>query len=60
MFKMLGVVLAIYALYSAQRGAVYAKHRAWGRTILRDEEPGYFWAVIGIYGLLSLALMFVF
>lgn len=60
MFKMLGVLVAIYTLFSAYRGEVYAKHRAWGRTITRAAEPRYFWAVIGIYGLLGLALMFVF
>ncbi len=60
MFKALGVVLALYTFYSAQRGEVFAKHRAWGRTIRRGEEPRYFWGVIGIYALLALALFFVF
>jgi len=60
MFKALGVIVAVYTLYSAQRGEVYARHRAWGRWIRRSEEPRYFWVVIGIYGLLSLALMFIF
>jgi len=60
MFKALGILLAIYTAYAAAQGAVYAKHRAWGRTIRRSEEPRYFWAVIGIYGVLALALVFVF
>ncbi len=60
MFKLLGVAVAIYTLYSAQRGEVYARHRAWGRTIRRVDEPRYFWVVIGIYALLALALVTVF
>jgi len=60
MFKALGILVAIYTAYAAVQGAVYAKHRAWGRTIRRSEEPRYFWAVIGIYGALALALVFVF
>jgi hypothetical protein len=60
MFKLLGVLLAIYTALAAHRGEVYAKHRAWGRTIERDSEPRYFWAVIGVYAALSIALMTVF
>jgi hypothetical protein len=60
MFKLLGIMLAIYTMLSAVRGEVYAKHRAWGRSIRRDEEAGYFWVVIGIYSGLSLALLLVF
>ena len=52
--------MAIYTLYAAQRGEVYAKHRAWGRTIRRSEEPRYFWAVIGVYALLATALLTIF
>lgn len=60
MFKLLGVLVALYTAYAAARGEVFARHRAWGRTIRRDEQPGYFWAVIGIYALLALALAWVF
>jgi hypothetical protein len=60
MFKLLGALVAAYAMYAAVRGEVLAKHRAWGRTVRRDEEPRYFWAVVGIYGLLALALLTVF
>jgi hypothetical protein len=61
-FKLLGVVVAGYTLWSAFEGRVYAKAgglRA-GRRIVRDSEPRYFWAVIAIYGGLSVALMTVF
>lgn len=60
MFELLGALVAIYTVHAAVRGEVFAKHRAWGRTIRRDEQPGYFWAVIGVYALLALALVFVF
>lgn len=60
MFKLLGIAVAIYTLYAAQRGEVYAKHRAWGRTIRRSDEPRYFWAVIAVYGLLATALLTIF
>jgi len=60
MFRLLGIVVAIYTAYAAAQGEVFAKHRAWGRTIRRSEKPGYFWAVIGVYGLLALALVFIF
>lgn len=60
MFKMLGVLLAIYTLYSALRGEVYAKERAWGRHFRRDEEPRMFWTIIVIYSGLSIALLTVF
>ncbi len=60
MFKLIGILVAIYTLYAAYRGEVYAKHRAWGQSILRSERPGYFWVVIAVYGLLALALLTIF
>ncbi len=60
MFKLLGALVALYTAFAAVRGEVFAKHRAWGQTIRRDERPRYFWAVIGVYSLLALALVFVF
>ncbi len=60
MFTALGIVLGIYTAYAAARGEVYVKHRAWGRTVSRGEEPGYFWTCIGIYAGLALALVTVF
>jgi uncharacterized BrkB/YihY/UPF0761 family membrane protein len=60
MFKVLGLLVAAYTAWAAMRGEVFAKHRAWGRTVRRDESPKYFWAVIGVYALLALALVFVF
>ena len=60
MFKLLGALVALYTVMSAMKGEVYAKHRVWGRTIHKEEEPRYFWSVIGIYAVLSVALMFWF
>ncbi len=60
MFRGLGILLLGYTLYAAWRGQVYAKDRAWGRSIQRDEQPNYFRVVIGIYGALAVALIFVF
>jgi hypothetical protein len=60
LFKLLGVLLAIYTAYAAFRGEVFARCRLWGRTIERSEEPRYFWIVIAIYFALSVALLTVF
>jgi hypothetical protein len=60
MFKAIGVALVIYVSYAAITGSVLAKSGARGRLVLREETPGYFWAVILVYAGLSLALIFVF
>ena len=60
MFKALGFLLASYTMYAAWRGEVYARSRWWGQTIVRKERPVYFWIVIAIYGVLSIALLTVF
>jgi hypothetical protein len=60
MFKMLGMLLALYTLYAALKGEVYAKSGAWGRTVSRGGSPEYFWLVIAIYAGLSLALLTLF
>lgn len=60
MFKLLGTLLAVYTLVAASRGEVHARHRAWGRTTRRADEPRRFWVVIAIYAALSGALLTVF
>lgn len=60
MFKLLGVVVLVYAAYGAWHGEIFAKSGPWGRTILREDSPGYFWVVIAVYCLLGLALLLVF
>jgi len=60
MFKGLGILVAIYTVYAVSRGEVFAKSGAWGNTISKTESPRYFWAVIGVYAWLSIALITVF
>ncbi|MCW5569619.1 MAG: hypothetical protein KIT78_00825 [Steroidobacteraceae bacterium] len=59
-FQALGVLLAIYVLYAIASGTVYAKDKWSYSAIRRDETPGRYWTVIGIYVGLGLALYFVF
>jgi len=59
-FKLLGFVVALYDLYAISRGEVYARSGWRGRTVSRSESPRYYWVVIGIYGLLAIALVTVF
>lgn len=60
MFKILGVVVAFYVLYAAFSGKVVAKSGPWGRIVSRDESPKYFWVVIMIYSVMSIALLTIF
>lgn len=60
LFKGLGIMLAIYTIYAISQGEVYAKSGAWGKTISQTDSPHYFWVVITIYGVLSVALLTIF
>lgn len=60
MFKVLGVLVALYTAYAAISGVVYAKSGPGGRTVSRQDSPEYFWVVIAIYAGLSIALLVVF
>ena len=60
MFKLLGVLVALYTAYATLRGEVFAKAGPAGRIVARAGSPKYFWAVIGVYALLSVALLTVF
>lgn len=57
MFDVLGALLGLYTVHAAITGAVFAKHRAWGKTVHRSESPAYFWGVIAIYAVLSVLLI---
>ena len=59
-YKVLGLIVFIYTAYSVYIGKVYAKDKTSGRTIIRSEEKGFFWAVISGYFALALALFFIF
>jgi hypothetical protein len=60
MFKLIGALLAIYTACAAANGTIHAKSGIRMRTIAREESPGYFWSVVGIYGVLSLLLLTYF
>ena len=60
MFKVIGALVALYVCYTIATGRVFARAGLSGRTVSREESPGYFWVVVVVYGLLSLALIFVF
>lgn len=60
MFKILGILLALYTLYAVLKGEVLAKSGAWGRTVSRVASPEYFWLVVTIYFALSGALIALF
>ena len=60
MFKGLGILVALYSIYSISRGEVFAKSGASGKTVSRSDSPKYFWAVILVYVSLSIALLTIF
>lgn len=60
MFKSLGILVAVYVVYAVWRGEVFARSGIWGRTVMRQDSPRYFWVVIAIYSLLGLALLTIF
>ena len=60
MFKGIGILVAAYTLWAIFDGKVYAKSGAWGRPVVKADEPRYYWTVIVIYACLSVALMTVF
>jgi len=60
MFRVLGVLVLIYAVFATFKGEVYAKSGPWGRMVSRGTSPHDFWVVIGIYGCLGIALITIF
>lgn len=60
MFKILGVLVGLYTLYSIATGNVYANSGPLGKMVYRQESPEYFWIVIVIYACLSVALLAYF
>jgi len=60
LFKVLGVLVALYTLYAVAIGEVIAKSGPWGKRISRDDSPREFWAVVAIYSCLALALVTIF
>ncbi len=60
MFEALGALILLYAVYAALTGEVVAKSGIGGRTISRDDAPGYFWTVVAIYLGLGLVVALYF
>ena len=60
MFKLLGVLLALYVARSIARGEVTMKSGLWAKTVGRAESPTEFWICIAIYSGLAVALLTVF
>ncbi|HEU0200791.1 MAG TPA: hypothetical protein VFR86_10185 [Burkholderiaceae bacterium] len=60
LFKLLGALVACYAVFGVVTGAVYAKYRAWGRMFYREEDALGYWSAIAAYILLAGMLLFLF
>jgi hypothetical protein len=60
MFKVIGILVALYALYAAITGRVYIKSGPWGRFVQREESPEYFWISVIVYAGLATALVTFF
>lgn len=60
MFKLLGILVALYVAYALSIGEVYAKRGVSGATSTRAGEPYRYWSAIAAYALLAIALLFVF
>lgn len=60
LFKLSGILLALYVVQALRSGEVYAKSGLWGRAFTRDEDPWSYWSAVVAYTLLSIALVFVF
>jgi len=59
-FKGIGILLFMYTVYCLFTGEVFAKDKAWGRTIYKVDEPKGYWLIIIIYFGLSIACYFFF
>lgn len=60
MFRALGILVLLYVACALSRGEVFAKKGIRGVMVSRQESPGYFSAVVAVYTLLGIALLFVF
>jgi len=59
-FKILGILVALYVVYALAAGHVYAKRGPWGALSKRTEDAFNYWAAVIVYACLSTALIFVF
>jgi hypothetical protein len=59
-FKILGILVALYVVFALAAGEVYAKRGPWGAMSKRTDDPFNYWAAVTVYTGLSAALIFVF
>lgn len=59
-FVLLGLLLALYVVSCVVTGSVVVKWGPGARRFRRDDDPRQFWAGVGVYTLLALALVLVF
>lgn len=60
LFRIIGLLVALYALYAVVAGEVFAKSGIWGKTYTRRETPVNYWMTIVIYAGLAVACETVF
>lgn len=60
MFRALGILVLLYVCHALATGEVFAKNGLRGSMVSREENPGYFAAVIAVYIILGIALLTVF
>jgi len=59
-FKILGILVALYVVYALAAGQVYAKRGLWGAVSKRANDPFDYWTAVTVYTGLSAALIFLF
>lgn len=59
-FDLLGVVVALYVVYSVYSGSVVARSGIGWRRHERDVQPRSYWSVIVVYTVLAIALITIF
>jgi hypothetical protein len=60
MFKLLGILLALYIAYAMYKGEVGAKSGIRWVSVNKEAAPKYFWLVLACYAILSVSLMTLF
>jgi len=59
-FRLLGILLALYVVRCLSTGEVFAKSGPWGKTCRREEDTFEYWGAIVVYVGIVLALFFWF
>ena len=59
-FVLLGILLGAYVVACILNGRVIVRSGAGARTLRRESEPKQYWLGVGIYALLTVALITIF